>query len=125
MKTTIVLIALLGLTFTSCKKEGNKGVLKQDSIKMGEMENPALFDQSKTYTYIAEDGSRANVSYQNEQNDHTLTIKANNTKYVLDKKDADAGSEIYQRNGVEAKVTKDSLKITQDNMVISMGLTNN
>lgn len=122
MKKTLLIAFISTIALTACKKDGNKGVIKSDSVEFGKMETPTLFDESKTYTYIAENGNRANVSYQNEGNDHTMTINANNMKYVLDKKDGDANSQMYERNSVEVKVTRDSLHIMQDNTVIPMRL---
>ena len=43
-------------------------------------------------------------------------------KYVLDKKDGDQDSEVYERSGVQAKIKKDSLIITQDDNVIPLVL---
>ncbi|MGS0748928.1 hypothetical protein [Halpernia sp. GG3] len=84
--------------------------------------NSLKMDESKTFTYLATDGNRANLSFQNKGNDRTITIKANNMKYVLDKKDGDQNSEVYERNGVQAKITKDSLMITQGDKVIPLVL---
>lgn len=122
MKNTVIIAAILVLSFTACKKEGNKAVLEKDVTENVAVDSNTLFDETSTYGYMATDGSRANVEYQNDGNNHTITIKANNTKYVLDKKDGDADSQMYERNGVEAKLTKDSLFITQDDKVIPLKL---
>ena len=122
MKKLAILSSIVLLTFTACKKEGNKAVLQKDGTENVMDNENTLFDETTSYGYIATDGSRANVDYQNDGNNHTITIKANNTKYVLDKKDGDADSQIYERNGVEAKLTKDSLFISQDDTVIPLKL---
>ena len=118
----MLISSILLLSFTACQKEGNKGILPKDSTENTKAEDNSLFDETKSYGYIAEDGSRATVEYINEGVNHNIIIKANNVKYVLDKKDGDADSQLYERNGVESKVTKDSLFITQDNTVISLVL---
>ncbi|WP_417430851.1 hypothetical protein [Halpernia sp.] len=119
MKNTVVITAILGLSLMACKKENTantKNVTSNiNSLKM---------DESKSFTYLATNSERANLSFQNEGNDHRITIKANNMKYVLDKKDADSASMVFERNGVVAKLTKDSLIITQDDKVIPLVRTN-
>ena len=122
MKKLALLGSILLLSFSACKEEGNKVVMDKDGTENVVDNENTLFDETNSYGYIASDASRANVTYQNEGNTHTITIKANNAKYVLDKKDGDADSQMYERNGVEAKVTSDSLFITQDDMVISLKL---
>lgn len=79
-------------------------------------------DENKSYTYLATNGDRAKITFQNSKDDQTITIDANNMKFVLDKKDGDADSEIFERNSVQAKLTKDSLIISQDSTVIPLVL---
>ena len=122
MKNLTILSIVLALSLTACQKEGNKAVLKNDNIENGIDQRQTLFDESKTYAYLASDGSRANVNYQNDEDSHTIIINANNKKFVLDEKDGDADSQLYERNGVEAKLTRDSLFITQDETVIPLAL---
>ncbi len=127
MKKRILITGFFGLTLFACKKEGNKEVLKQNADAENlqtatTTEKPIQFDENETYNYIAEDGSRADVTYQNDNANHTMTIKANNTKYVLDEKDGDEFTEIYERNGVQANLTKDSLMIIQGDKVFPLGL---
>lgn len=119
MKKSILISAMIVLSFTSCTKE------KQTTIQNAEPKmNSLQMDESKSYTFIASDNSRANVTFQGEGKDETMTIKSNNNKFVLDKKDADPTTIVYERNGVVAKMTKDSLHIIQDNTVIALGRTN-
>ena len=122
MKKTVIIAAIVSLTLAACKNEVNKTEMQKDASEIMQVDNDPLFDEANSYGYIASDGSRATVDYQNDGNTHTITIKANNMKYVLDKKDGDAQSQIYERNGVEAKLTKDSLFITQNDIVIPMAL---
>lgn len=119
MKNSILIAALVSLSIISCKKNNAENMDNEFPTK-----NSLNMDESKSYTYKATDGNRANVTFQNGNVDHTITIKSNNTKFVLDKKDADADAQVYERNGVEAKLTKDSLFITQENTVISLVRTN-
>ena len=117
MKNKILITAMIALSLMSCKKE-SKVTSNDATPKM----NSAMMDESKSYTYLATNSDRVNLTFQNVNADHTITIKANNMKYVLDKKDGDQDSEVYERNGVQAKLTKDSLIITQDNKVIPLVL---
>lgn len=115
MKKYLVTAVLIGLL--SCNKEKRE-------VKSNETPtvNALNLNEGKSYSYIAEDGSRAKLSFQNEDEQPTITIEANNTKYVLDKKDADPDAEIYERNGVQAKLTKDSLIIMQGDLTIPLAL---
>lgn len=119
MKKSILIFSMIALSLTACKK---------DSTTVSENSTPKInslqMDESKSYTFIANDNSRANVTFQGDGKDETITIKANNNKFVLDKKDADATTIVFERNGVEAKITKDSLHILQGNTVIALGRTN-
>lgn len=119
MKKSVLITAILGLTLMSCKKENNANTENETSNI-----NSLEMDESKSYTYLATNSDRANLSFQNVGNDHTITIKANNMKYVLDKKDADSAAMVYERNGVSAKLTKDSLNITQGDKEIPLVRTN-
>ena len=117
MKNKILITAVLGLSLLACKKESTT-VTDNASVTM----NSLKMDESKSFTYKATNGDRANLSFQNEGVDHTITIQANNMKYVLDRKDADEYSEVFERNGVQAKLTSDSLIITQDGKEIPLVL---
>lgn len=119
MKKSVLIAALLVLSLMSCKKES-----PANSENSTTTINSLQMDESKSYTYLATNSDRANLTFQNDGNDHTITIKANNIKYVLDKKDADSASMVFERNGVVAKLTKDSLNIIQDDNVIPLVRTN-
>ena len=115
MKKFVLIASILCLSLIGCKKE-QKATADNPTLQI----NSLNMDESKTFTYKATNGERANLSFQNTESDHTITIKANNMKYVLDKKDGDQNSEVYERNGVQAKLTTDSLIITQDDKVIPL-----
>ena len=119
MKKSVLITAILGLSLTACKKE-----TKVNAENNAPTINSLKMDESKSYTYLATNSDRANLSFQNQGNDHTITIKANNMMYVLDKKDADSAAMIFERNGVTAKLTKDSLHIMQGDKVIPLGRIN-
>ena len=118
MKKSVLITAILGLSLVDCKKENKV------SSEMTPKINSLNMDESKSYTYLATNSDRVNLTFQNVNNEHTITIRANNMKYVLDKKDSDQDSEIYARNSVQAKITKDSMIITQDDKVIPLVRTN-
>ena len=115
MKKSVLIAAILGLSLMACKKESTAN--KESTAPQ---RNSLNMDVSQDYSYMATDNSRANVTFQNEGVDHTITIKSNNMKFVLDKKEDKANAEIYERNGVVAELTKDSLIITQDNLEIPL-----
>ncbi|SEF79395.1 hypothetical protein SAMN05421847_0952 [Halpernia humi] len=119
MKKSVFIAAILGLSLMACKKE-NKTNAENDAPNL----NSLKMDENKSYTYLATNSDRANLSFQNDGDNHTITIKANNMKYVLDKKDADSASMVFERNGVSAKLTKDSLNIMQGDKVIPLVRTN-
>lgn len=118
MKNYIVIGTLFLLSFTGCKKDNPK-ISEKPKSQM----NSLKIDESKSYKYIASSGAVADVSYQNDASYNTIEIKTTNTKFVLDKKDADENSQLYERNGIEAKLTKDSLFISQDKNVIELALS--
>jgi hypothetical protein len=119
MKKSLLLTTILGLGLMSCKKE-NTGSSENATPKI----NSLQMDETKSYTFLATNDERANISFQNEGNDYTIIIKANNMMYVLDRKDADTAAIVFERNGVSAKLTKDSLLIMQGDRTIPLVRTN-
>jgi len=101
MKKIILTSAFLSLLMISCNKAKNGG---NDDRK------------EETISYRASDGSRANVLLVTSSKENTMTIRANNQKFQLDKK----SDTEYERNGVKAEIKGDSLFITQDDMVIPL-----
>ncbi len=118
MKKSILVAAMVTLSLIGCKKDKDK-VSENSAPKI----NSLNMDETQSYTYIASDGERAKITFQNAGVDHTITINSNNTKFVLDKKDGDKDAQIYERNGVQAKLTKYSLYIIQDDQVIPLVLS--
>lgn len=116
MKKSVFIATVLGLSLMACKKE-NKTNVDIESSKL----NSLKMDESKSFPFMATDGSRVIISFKDEGNDNTMTIKSeNNMSYVLDKKDADSFTMVFERNGVSAKLTKDSLNIIQGDNVIPL-----
>ncbi|MCD9854296.1 hypothetical protein LUD75_06245 [Epilithonimonas sp. JDS] len=137
MKTNII-ICSIALALVSCKKNEESKMMKQtygtettatdengniDSTTSTSVENE--IDGKKTssvsYPYKAEDGSRAKATFTNDGKSKTITIEANNMKYVLDFKRAIPTGEIYERNSISAESSEDSLLISQGNQVIHLG----
>ncbi|WP_312824063.1 hypothetical protein [Epilithonimonas sp.] len=75
---------------------------------------------SVSYPYKASDGSRAKATFIDDGKAKTITIEANNNKFVLDFKQATTAGEIYERNSISAESTEDSLLISQGDNVIHL-----
>ncbi len=69
-----------------------------------------------SHAYSATDKTRAKATFLSSEKENTITIEANRQKFVLDKK----GENYYERNGVSARVTNDSLFIEQGETVIPL-----
>lgn len=127
-------LALILMSTTACKKstDGNKSVIKEETVDTTVENNNGVIDSSTTtksveeidgktvteesFGYKASDGSRAKLTILDSEKEKTATIWANNHKFVLDKK----ADNHYERNGIHAEIKGDSLFITQDNNVIPL-----
>lgn len=138
MKTnTLILGFAATLAFVSCKKNDTKRTSesysttteivddngKIDSVTVTSMQREVdgKKETSVSYPYKASNGSRAKATFINEGKAKTITIEANNMKYVLDFKKATSTGELYERNGISAESSEDSLLISQGNNVIHLG----
>lgn len=139
MKTNYLILSVsLALLSTSCKKDEDSKMMKQTYATENTVtENNGKTDSAATtstetevdgkkvstvsYPYKAEDGTRAKATFINDGKSKTITIEANNVKYVLDFKRAIPTGEIYERNSISAEVSEDSLLISQGNNVIHLG----
>ncbi|RZJ39447.1 MAG: hypothetical protein EOO18_00530 [Chryseobacterium sp.] len=134
MKTNITIIGLVAISLMACKKNEDSKMMKQtyatDSATAGTNNavdstsaNTTSGDQIPqiSYAYKATDGSRAKATFDNNGKSKTVTLEANNMKYVLDFKKATATGELYERNSISAETTPDSLFISQGNQVIHLG----
>lgn len=139
MRTNYLILSVsVGLALASCKKNEDSKMMKQtyetentvtedngkiDSATTTSMEKDVNGNKtsSVSYPYKAEDGSRAKATFDDDEKSKTITIEANNMKYVLDFKKATSGGELYERNSISAETTADSLFISQGNQVIHLG----
>ncbi len=138
MKTnTLILGFAATLALVSCKKNDSKRTSetysktteivdnngKIDSVTTTSMEKEVngKKESSVSYPYKAIDGSRAKATFTENGKSKTITIEANNVKYVLDFKKATVMGELYERNSISAETTPDSLFISQGNNVIHLG----
>ncbi len=137
MKTnTLILGFAVTLALVSCKKNDSKRTSetystttevvddngKIDSVTTSSMEKEVngKKESSVSYPYKANDGSRAKATFNNNGKSKTITIEANNMKYVLDFKKATLTGELYERNSISAESSEDSLLISQGNNVIHL-----
>jgi len=138
MKTDILIFSSVALALASCKKNEDSKMMKQtyatettvtddngkiDSAITTSMEKDVNGNVTKNYSfpYKAADGSRAKATFDDNGKSKTVTIEANNMKYVLDFKKATTTGELYERNSISAETTNDSLLISQGNNVIHLG----
>jgi hypothetical protein len=138
MKTNILIFSSIALGLVSCKKNDESKMMKQtyatetrvtddngkiDSATTTSMEKDVNGTVTKNYSfpYKAADGSRAKATFDDNGKSKTITIEANNMKYVLDFKKATPTGELYERNSISAESSEDSLLISQGNQVIHLG----
>ncbi len=86
------------------------GVTSQDEMNL----------QDDTYTYKADDGTLAAVTFLNTDSVHTLTVKMNDKEYVLDQTEAWAKGADYEKDGVKAHSQRDDLDLTMDGKTIKL-----
>lgn len=86
------------------------GVTSQDEINL----------QDDSYTYKAEDGTLAAVTFLNTDSVNTLTVKMNDKEYVLDQTEAWAKGADYEKDGVKAHSQRDDLDLTMDGKTIKL-----
>lgn len=137
MKTNLLIVASLAVALVSCKKNEDSKMVKQTySAETEVVENNGKIDsatttkmekevngkkiKSESYPYKGLDGSRAKATFTDNGEEKTITIEANHTKYVLDFKRSTPKGELYERNGISAEASEDSLIISQGNTVIPL-----
>lgn len=109
MKTNILISGfLIASVLFSCKKNDTR-------------KNSESYAAETSYPYKGIDGSRAKATFSDNGKSKTITIEANNTKYVLDFVKTTPMGDLYERNGISAESSKDSLLISQGNNVIHLG----
>ncbi|MFC0342686.1 hypothetical protein [Epilithonimonas hispanica] len=137
MKTNSLILGFVtALVLFSCKKNDVKKISDSFSTTTEIVEKDGKTDtitssnaqkdingkktSSVSYPYKASDGSRAKATFIDDGKAKTITIEANNNKFVLDFKQATTAGEIYERNSISAESTEDSLLISQGNNVIHL-----
>lgn len=116
--TKYVMICALAFSIIACKKQGNKNVLPADKTATENIEASVL--KEGKYTYAASNGALAAVEITNNAEKKELSIKTDNIKYVLDQKETNPKETLYERNGINAKLTSDSLFIKQGETIIEL-----
>ena len=95
-------------------------VVSVDTISGGVTSQDEMNLQDDTYTYKADDGTLAAVTFLNTDSVHTLTVKMNDKKYVLDQTEAWAKGADYEKDGVKAHSQRDDLDLTMDGKTIKL-----
>lgn len=95
-------------------------VVSVDTISGGVTNQDEMNLQNDTYTYKAEDGTLATLTFLNTDSVHTLTVKMNDKEYVLDQTEAWAKGADYEKNGVKAHSQRDDLDLTMDGKTIKL-----
>jgi major membrane immunogen (membrane-anchored lipoprotein) len=136
-KSTLITSFAVVLALVSCKKNDTKMTSesystettvtdengKVDSVTTTSMEKEINGKKitSVSYPYKTSDGSRAKATFSDNGKSKTITIEANNMKYVLDFVKATPTGELYERNSISAESSEDSLLISQGNNIIHLG----
>mgnify|MGYP003543172705 FL=1 len=128
MKTLLISIPMIALCMIGCSKksEGNAAVIKQetpvivDTIKPETQFDLTNTEKEITYAFKASNGNRATATLKNTEKEHTIVILANRNMFQLDRKEFTKYGAIYERNGVQVEIKKDSLFITQDSLQIDL-----
>lgn len=130
-----LIIALLPIAIISCKKEGNKNVIKKDSTittevlaDNGEVDHNINYNVdingNKTiktdYIYKATDGTLVKVKFNYDKSNNTITITNNNKTFILDKVKSDGKETVYEKDGMNINIKGDSLILKQGNNVIEL-----
>lgn len=95
-------------------------VVSVDTVSGGVTSQDEMNRQDDTYTYRAEDGTLAAVTFLNTDSVHTLTVKMNDKEYVLDQTEAWAKGADYEKDGVKAHSQRDDLDLTIDGKTIKL-----
>ena len=95
-------------------------VVAVDNVSGGVTSQDEMNLQNDTYTYKAEDGTLATLTFLNTDSVHTLTVKINDEEYVLDQTEAWAKGADYEKDGVKAHSQRDDLDLTMDGKTIKL-----
>ena len=126
-------LSLISVLVISCSKKDSTEEVAQtqneivrdtavsvDTVSGGVTSQDEMNRQDDTYTYRAEDGTLAAVTFLNTDSVHTLTVKMNDKEYVLDQTEAWAKGADYEKDGVKAHSQRDDLDLTMDGKTIKL-----
>ena len=126
-------LSLISVLVISCSKKDSTEELAQtqneivrdtvvavDNVSAGVTSQDEMNLQNDTYTYKAEDGTLATLTFLNTDSVHTLTVKMNDEEYVLDQNEAWAKGADYEKDGVKAHSQRDDLDLTMDGKTIKL-----
>ena len=126
-------LSLISVLVISCSKKDSTEELAQtqneivrdtvvavDNVSGGVTSQDEMNLQNDTYTYKAEDGTLATLTFLNTDSVHTLTVKINDEEYVLDQTEAWAKGADYEKDGVKAHSQRDDLDLTMDGKTIKL-----
>lgn len=138
MKKMIIPFAVFALvSVTGCKKsENNSNLTVEESVNEnvtnvnGETDSTFSSEkkvqdgkssyEEKQYRYVAEDGSNAQVTTVDSDEENYIMVKSNNYTLRGAKKESTATGAVYENQGVVIKLDGDLLTITQDDKVIEL-----
>ncbi len=95
-------------------------VVSVDTVSGGVTSQNEMNLQDDSYTYKAEDGTLATLTFLNTDSAHTLTVKMNEKEYVLNQTEAWAKGADYEKDGVKAHSQRDDLDLTMDGKTIKL-----
>lgn len=126
-------LSLISVLALSCSKKDSTEEVAQtqneivrdkvvlvDSVSGGVTSQDEMNLQDDTYTYKAEDGTLATLTFLNTDSVNTLTVKMNDKEYVLDQTEAWAKGADYEKDGVKAYSQRDDLDLTIDGKTIKL-----
>lgn len=131
--SVLLSLSLISVLAISCSKKDSTEEVAQtqneivrdtivsvDTVSGGVTSQDEMNLQDDTYTYRAEDGTLAAVTFLNTDSVHTLTVKMNDKEYVLDQTEAWAKGADYEKDGVKAHSQRDDLDLTIDGKTIKL-----
>ena len=133
----IITVTIISSLIIACKKEGNKGIIKEDSVPTEILADNGAPDSTiayntdingkksiKTdYVYKATDKSLVKVVFNYAPKNRTVSITNNNKTFVLEKSEAKVNETIYKKDDMTATVKGDSLIIHQGKNIIELERT--
>lgn len=128
----LAIACIISVTLASCKKEGNKGIIKSDQeiilADNGKPDSTISYnvdvDGNKSiktdYVYRATDGTLVKVVFNYDPADRNVSIRSNNKTFILKKTEAKPSETIYEKDDMKALVKGDSLILHQASNIIEL-----